>query len=96
MCGGILFSIRKFTSKFGHLIDDMMGEPERPGVPRRPGWGERIARLDDGNLHIIGQVNDLGSRVGHIEAEFRPDSGKSLRDRIDGIESHLCDGTEKN
>lgn len=48
--------------KLGHFLDDVAGEPARPGVEARPGLMERLAR---------------------IEHEVFPNSGGSLRDRVD-------------
>lgn len=32
--------------KLGHFLDDVAGEPARPGVPARPGLMERIATVE--------------------------------------------------
>lgn len=32
--------------QLGHLIDDLLGEPERPGQPERPSLMARIARIE--------------------------------------------------
>lgn len=56
--------------KLGHFLDDVAGEPARPGVEARPGLMERLAR---------------------IEHEVFPNSGGSLRDRIDQTADQLSD-----
>lgn len=33
--------------RFGHLVDDLAGEPERPGVPARPGIMLRMASVEE-------------------------------------------------
>lgn len=32
--------------KFGHFLDDALGEPARPGAPARPGWAERLSNIE--------------------------------------------------
>lgn len=64
--------VRKFgpaARKQGHLIDDLVGEPERPGVPARPGLMERMKAVE--------------SKTEIIRHEMFPNSGKSLRDKLD-------------
>ena len=55
--------------KIGHLVDDLVGEPERPGVPARPGLMERMEAVE--------------SKAEIIRHEMFPNSGKSLRDKLD-------------
>lgn len=62
------------------LVDDWMGEQERPGVPGRPGVLERVSAIEE--------------RLGRVEHELYPNSGASLRDAVD-LANHrlarLCD-----
>lgn len=58
----VVVKIWPLLRKLGHFLDDVAGEPARPGVPARPGLMERLAR---------------------IEHEVFPNSGGSLRDRVD-------------
>ncbi|MGW6458727.1 hypothetical protein ACWF94_22900 [Streptomyces sp. NPDC055078] len=48
------------------FLDDWYGEPERPGVPPRPGLMERVGGIED--------------RLGRVEHEMHPNEGHSLRD----------------
>jgi len=32
--------------QLGHLLDDLLGEPERPGQPARPSLMARVARIE--------------------------------------------------
>ncbi|MFD4314971.1 hypothetical protein [Streptomyces sp. NPDC058548] len=62
-------ALARFFLRAGRLLDDFLGEPERPGVPARPGVMERIQNID--------------TRVTRVEHELYPNSGASLRDAID-------------
>lgn len=33
--------------QLGHLLDDLLGEPERPGQPERPSLMARIAQIEE-------------------------------------------------
>lgn len=67
-----------------HLVDDLAGESERPGVPARPGLMERMAAVEDGQ-------SDMSEKVDVIHHEVLPNSGTSLRDEVtrntEGIKS---------
>lgn len=69
-----------------HLVDDLTGEPERPGVPARPGVMERLQQLDDrtaelkpnGGSSIKDQVNRIDQRMSEISGRLR------------AVERHTC------
>lgn len=65
----------KEVSRF---LSDWHGEPGRPGVPARPGVMPRLARLEDTQRELVG-------RLAQVEAELSPDSGRSVKDRVDAI-----------
>lgn len=64
-----------FARKFVHFIDDWFGEPERDGVAGRPGVMARLAAIDE-----HGRRTD--DRLDAIEHELKPNSGKSLHDKV--------------
>lgn len=67
-----VWAVRKVAPvlrKLGHLVDDLVGEPERPGVPARPGLMERMEAVE--------------KKAEIIRHEMFPNSGKSLRDKLD-------------
>lgn len=69
---GAVWTVRKIAPvarKLGHLVDDLVGEPERPGVPARPGLMERMEAVE--------------TKAEIIRHEMYPNSGKSLRDKLD-------------
>lgn len=67
-----VWAVRKVAPvlrKLGHLVDDLVGEPARPGVAARPGLMERMTAVED--------------KTEIIRHEMFPNSGKSLRDKLD-------------
>lgn len=59
----------------GHLLDDLRGEPARPGVPARPGIMDRLAALE---------VTTAVTR-----AEVTHNGGGSLKDAVVRIERRV-------
>lgn len=59
----------------GNLVDDLRGEPARPGVPARPGLMDRVAAMEDG--------------VADIRREVTPNGGGSLKDAVVRIEQRV-------
>ena len=57
-------------------LADWYGEPDRPGVPARPGVLVRLQRAEEG-------LRGIGQRLEGLEHEMRPNSGASLRDAVD-------------
>lgn len=51
------------------FLTDWYGEPERPGVPARPGMMQRVGGIE--------------TRLGGVEHELHPNEGSSLRDAVD-------------
>ncbi|WP_370375524.1 hypothetical protein [Micromonospora sp. HM5-17] len=79
----------RWGRRIAHMVDDLTGEPARPGVPARPGLMERIGtiegRLDglDGRLDgLDARLGCLDGRLAAVEHELRPNSGSSLHDKV--------------
>lgn len=68
--------------RLGEFLDDWHGEPSRPGVPARPGVMTRLANLEQ-------DVKSVDRRVADVEHELHPNSGASLRDAVDRIDSRI-------
>jgi hypothetical protein len=51
--------------RFGHALDDIVGEPARPGVDARPGLVERMANVEE---HLTAGFNGHTERLERIEA----------------------------
>lgn len=71
----VLVRIAKGVEQY---LADWYGEPDRPGVPARPGVLVRLQKAEEG---IVG----IGDRLGRLEHEMQPNSGTSLRDAVDRV-----------
>lgn len=77
-----------------HFADDWFGEPERDGVPARPGVMERMSAIESAGADTRADVRGLLERVERVEHELRPNSGLSLRDAVDRVENAVADRLE--
>jgi len=68
MVGRVVRWAFRAWKKIDNFLDDWFGEPERPGVAARPGFPERIARLERIVTNgLSDQVADIRKRVTRIE-----------------------------
>lgn len=58
-----------------HFLDDVLGEPARPGFDARPGLMQRVQVIED--------------RVGGIEHEVTYNHGSSMKDAVRRLETAL-------
>lgn len=65
----VFWKLFKLMKRLGDFFDDWHGEPERDGVPERPGVMRRLATIEEKQVTI--------------EAELHPNHGSSLRDAVD-------------
>lgn len=72
---GVVRFVVRMARNLGHLVDDVRGEPARPGVEARPGVLERLQAIE--------------ARLSKVEHEVTPNSGASMRDAVDRVESKL-------
>lgn len=62
--GGMRVAWVKVIRRLMWLIDDMQGEPARPGQPARPGWAERLEAIESEVTHNGGgSMKDATSRI---------------------------------
>ncbi|HEU5475703.1 MAG TPA: hypothetical protein VFV67_34110 [Actinophytocola sp.] len=71
--------VLRTAKKASNFIDDVVGEPARPGVPARPGLMDRVQAVE--------------KRLTAIEHELHPNSGTSLRDQVDAIRDAVAGDT---
>lgn len=69
--------------KMGHFIDDVSGEPARPGTPARPSLMDRLAAVED----AVARIPVVESSVAQVRAEVTPNGGGSLKDAVVRIEA---------
>lgn len=81
--------IAGFVKKVVHFVDDFLGEEERPGSPSRPGFSERMGKLEGCMERVDERLNTIEYKVDSIEKELHPNSGTSLRDAITRIEKRV-------
>ena len=80
LAGGLRWLWVKVIRRLLWLIDDMQGEPERPGQSRRPGWGERIASME--------------AQMSTVRREVTHNSGSSLKDAVGRTELSVQEGNQ--
>lgn len=74
----IAWTVRKLwpgVRKLNHFVDDVMGEPARPGVPARAGLVERMANLEQ-DLRVV-------------KAEVKNSHTSNLREDLDGMANEV-------
>lgn len=89
--GIILFGgkVIKFFKKAVHLFDDFLGEEERPGVPARPGFSERMGKMENCMSDVKDRIETIEYKLSRVDLELQPNSGTSLRDAVNRIEKRL-------
>lgn len=64
-----------WLSRFKDFMDDLMGEPARPGVEARPGVVESVSRLSK-------EMMEIRAKVTSADYHSRPNGGNSSYDRL--------------
>lgn len=75
--------------RFVAFVNDVSGEPARPGREALPGIMERIARIEETQHHNAEVTQDISNKVNTVHHEVFPNSGKSLRDQTNRIEAKV-------
>ena len=79
----------KFLKRVVHFFDDYFGEEERPGQPARPGFSERLGKIESCLEKVDSKFKTVEFSVESIEKELKPNSGTSLRDAVNRIEKRV-------
>ena len=79
----------KFIKRVVHFFDDFLGEEERPGVPSRPGFSERMSKVEKQLEKGNERFSVIEDKLDRIDYELRPNSGLSLRDAVNRIERRI-------
>jgi len=89
LIGGAWAAVRRLAPvvrRVVHLVDDLAGEPARPGVEARPGVMERLAELEKRTAELKhnggGSIKDA---VHRMDARLTEISG-----RLRAVERHTC------
>lgn len=72
----------RWFRKLNLFAEDFFGEPERPGVPRRPGLVERVTNTEEMLTRVVSMQEDTSKIVRLIWDETMPNHGSSQRDDI--------------
>lgn len=73
--------------KAGHFFDDWFGEAPRPGVPGRPGFPDRLGKVETAVKGLREEIGEIREQVAEIVHELHPNAGSSLRDAVNRIEA---------
>lgn len=68
--------------KFIHFLDDVAGEPARPGVPARPGLMERMESMEK-------KQDDQAAALEVVRHEVTTNHGSSLKDAVKAAERDI-------
>lgn len=85
----VVVRLWKPLRRFGHLLDDMAGEPARPGVPARAGLMERVAAVEGATWTIRSEVLPNSGTSLRDEVTRNTEGIKSAHDRIDELSDEL-------
>lgn len=84
-----------WVRKFMHFIDDVVGEPARPGVPARPGLMERFQAVElKQNEHTVA-LAEVRHEVTTNHGSSLKDSTKRLEGRVEKVEGLVSELHEK-
>jgi|SRR5690606_6239788 len=59
--------IRSWGKRISDFLDDWNGEPERPGVPARPGVMQRLAANEEAHKITDQKLDNLCTRITSLE-----------------------------
>lgn len=81
-----------FLRRVGHLVDDLTGEPARPGHAARPGVMERLATMEDRTEELVrnsgSSIKDVVHRLDRRTADLSV-KAEVLDERVAEVERHV-------
>ena len=78
--GAAVAKVWPVVRRLARFLDDVHGEPARQGQPARPGWGERLTRIEDGQQDALTRLDRVES--GQMAALVRLDRVESTTERV--------------
>lgn len=91
-CIGAVFAAFKwvipFARKIIHFVDDVAGEPARPGIPARPGLMERLSTVE-------AKQDEQTAALEVVRHEVTTNHGSSLKDSVKRLEQRFDEHLEK-
>lgn len=88
---GALFAAIKWIiplgRKISHFVDDVAGEPARPGIPARPGLMERLSTVE-------AKQDEQTAALEVVRHEVTTNHGSSLKDSVKRLEKRFEDHLE--
>lgn len=83
----------RFFGKWNRFLDDVLGEPPRPGFPDgRPGLFDRLASIEA----MVEKLPEMDERLAKVEAQLGPNGGGSLRDVVDRVAEQTLPSEERH
>ncbi len=76
-----------FLRKISHFIDDVAGEPARPGFEARPGLMERVSTIET-------KQDEQGAVLEVVQHEVTTNHGSSLKDAVKKLEKKFDENLE--
>ena len=75
-----------FLRKITHFIDDVAGEPARPGVDARPGLMERLSVVEEKQDEQSVSLAKQSAALAVVQHEVTTNHGSSLKDAVKKLE----------
>lgn len=83
-----------FVRKINHFIDDVAGEPARPGVEARKGLMERLSVVEEKQDEQSIELAKQSSSLAVVRHEVTTNHGSSLKDAVKKLEKKFDDHLE--
>lgn len=108
--GAAVAKVWPVVRRLARFLDDVHGEPARPGQAARPGWGERLTRIEDGQddtrrrlervesgqIATLARVVRVESTTERVRAQTENSHSTNLRDDLDKIDAKVTELHEQH